>query len=222
MNPINMKKFIVLWSFIACTFSVFSQGIELEGVIESGRINASSDLARKSCARLDDIDDCFYYIQGNTITWWDETYTEHTISLGQYRFDREPDVIAARNIFTTDGLLCFYCGDGEKALIVNELGDIVYTFNDSVLSSNNWHSYLVYMFGEYKLMIQTTNDYYTSYQTVYKTFIYSLPGNGSTSLDEVQESSSPQQKFIRGHQVLINHKENIYDAKGSHVGRWGF
>ena len=67
------------------------------------------------------------------------------------------------------------------------------------------------------LMIQTTSTNYQGYQTVYKTYIYSLPGQGSASVNESSQVTSRNKKYLRINQVFIDHEEHTYDAKGAKI-----
>lgn len=208
-----MKKVLLIVSLFISTI-VYAQGIALEKIVNGIRLY---DIQISSTRVVDgiqivsgfpsDFDDCFFYINGNTIKWWDDTFTEHTINVGRDVVDAGKYVIAARNIFTTDGLLCFFLP--QSRLIVNELGTIVYEFSELNESIPDNVGKVVYMFGEYKLLMPYTHSDYSG-----STYIYSLPGRGSSAINETPQEPSPNRKYLKHNQVYIDTESNTYDTRG--------
>ena len=212
-----MRKSIFIIAAIIAATSTNAQGIVLEKIINSYLydVNASSagvlNAVQVLSCNVQDFDDCIFMTNEKDIIWWDETYTEHTIRLAQKEYHAE-SIIAARNIFTTDGVMCFFCP--TNMYIINELGNIVYDFHtdfNSAVMEN--YGRVHYLFGEYKLFVCVKID------GQQKTYIYSLPGHGQ------QESSSsvissPQRsarKVARNEQVLVETENNTYTLTGQQL-----
>lgn len=208
-----MKKLLLIICALFSAFFAHAQGIVLEKVfnysIYKVQVSSARDIDGNQIllGYPFDFDDCFFHAEGNMIKWWDENYMEHSINVG-VTINDEAYLIAAKNIFSTDGLLCFFCP--KEKIIINELGNIIYTFSELVDVQCDYGK-VVYMFGEYKLIIGNGNSQEGS------TYIYSLPGRGSSAISETHQESSYNRKYIKCNLVYIDSDTNTYDVRGAMV-----
>lgn len=222
-----MKKFFVSFAAVIFAATSFAQGIELEKTINGYWLEASSmrgmltslGMGQNGINQLDCrlFDDCLYteYVKNSykeeALYWWDENYTQHTVQLEKKDwFVRE----AVRNLFTDDNRMCFliyatgkytYTGDWR---VIDEFGSVLIELSDAD------YAFVVYLFGEYKLI---TYGYTTGSTQVTK--IYSLPGQGKIFSDNKNIQSTPRNghKYIKDAQVLIEEDDRTYNMTGLRV-----
>lgn len=234
-----MKK--IFFSLAAALFAAtsFAQGIVLEHVFTEGLILPSSTNTTGMYGTLpnvQDFDECFAYVNNGILTWWDESYTTHTVNVGDYdAYDEGASIIAARNIFTNDNRLCFLCSkkmqDRSYAYrVIDEFGTIIADIYHPNLEAR-YAVAIYWIFGAYKLVFLADSHQYpeptlgaskriaTEGVSSYTTYIYSLPGTGktATSNEIVQSAPRRNRKYIQDAQVLVEEYDHTYNMTGALV-----
>lgn len=220
-----MKKIFFSLAAVLFAATTFAQGIVLEHTF-NGMVFSSSNGSMYSALYgnrpvVNDFDECFYGLSGNTLTWWDETYSAHTLNIGQYNYGLESDafspIVAARSIFTTDNLMCFLLikadskGEQIEYAVFDELGNILVQISHPNLLPI---ATVVRAFGTYKLMLFSDNK-----GNGYTTYVYSLPGQGKTAAGNeiIQDAPRRGRKYVQDAQVLVEENDRTYNMSGLRV-----
>ena len=171
-----MKK-ILLGLIMLVTAATMNAQVELEGIINGTLTNT--------------------YLISNNYVGLKNQYVSHHVNDSVYIYDENfslekqfflpkyPEVIA-KNIFTTDGKICFVYEIEQGAfpdvkssvVIVDEEGKIVN--NIELEGFNEIGIYLAFINDAYKLLIPECS-YANGECVFYRTRIYSCPGNGETT-----------------------------------------
>lgn len=115
--------------------------------------------------------------------------------------------LVSRNILSTDNKVCFCLFDDgdEESYIYNEDGELIATIKGTSPS-------IVRVNEKYLLISRySKNDKHFTY-------IYSLPGNGESNVEQVSSPSrSSVRKFTRNGQVLVQTDNNTYSIQGQEI-----
>ena len=171
-----MRKILIVLVVLLTTATINAQ-VVLEGTINGTLVNGYT--ISQNYVGLQD-----QYVSqhvNDSIYIYDENYC-----LKKQIFLEEDADIIAKNVFSTDGKICFvykkdhgsYPDVKSTIIIVDEDGKIV---NDIDLQGfNETGIYLVFLTGTYKLIISECS-YANGECIFYRTHIYSCPGDGETT-----------------------------------------
>ena len=204
-----MKKSIFIFvAFFATT--VANAQITLEHTFTNGYIG-SSLLATPPSGNTysPSVFDGFadYNEEDHTLTIYNPE--DYSIEVVMYNVNQKPDyrfLFLSKNIFTTDGTYSYLLLTSNGANIIDQNGEIIFTFPDDVADYN---AYLLKVGNSYKLAFRYNGR---------PMYIYSLPGDGEAT--EISTLSSPKRsarKIAHEGQVLVETDVKTYTVTGQEV-----